>query len=64
MITARSKGFQLLDNNIEVLRMGIESLLNKTKGIGVEKGIHQRKGKYYPKFEETKSIDYNIYLLW
>ena len=32
MITARSKGFQLLDNNIEVLRLAIESLLNKTKG--------------------------------
>ena len=60
MITARSKGFQLLDNNIEVLRMGIESLLNKTKGIGWKKEFINRKGKYYPKFEETKSIDYNI----
>ena len=60
MITARSKGFQLLDNNIEVLRMGIESLLNKTKGIGWKKEFINRKGKYYAKFEETKSIDYNI----
>lgn len=60
MITARSKGFQLLDSNIEVLRMGIESLLNKTKGTGWKKEFIKRRGKYYPKFEETKSIDYNI----
>ena len=60
MISARSKGFQLLDNNIEVLRMGIESLLNKTKGKGWENEFIKRKGKYYPKFEETKSIDYNM----
>jgi len=29
MITARSKGFQLLDNNIEVIRLGIESVNEK-----------------------------------
>lgn len=60
MITARSKGFQLLDNNIEVLRMGIESLLNRTKGSDWKKEFIKRKGKYYSAFEETKSIDYNI----
>ena len=60
MITTRSKGFQLLDNNIDVLRMGIESLLNKTKGPGWKKKFIKRKGKYYPKFEETESIDYNL----
>ena len=60
MITTRSKGFQLLDNNIEVLRKGIESRLNKTKGKGWENEFIKRKGKYYPKFEETKSIDYNM----
>ena len=60
MITARSKGFQLLDSNIEVLRLGIESLLYKTKGIGWKKEFIKRKGKYYPKFEETKNIDYNL----
>lgn len=60
MITARSKGFQLLDNNIEVLRMGIESLLNKTKGTGWKKEFIKRRGKYYPKFEETENLDYNL----
>ena len=60
MISTRSKGFQLLDNNIEVLRKGIESRLNKTKGKGWENEFIKRKGKYYPKFEETKSIDYNM----
>ena len=29
MITARSIGFQLLDNNIEVIRLGIESVNEK-----------------------------------
>jgi hypothetical protein len=60
MITARSKGFQLLDNNIEVLRIGIESLLNKTKGPEWKKNFIRRKGKYYPKFEETENLDYNL----
>lgn len=60
MITARSKGFQLLDNNIEVLRIGIESLLNKTKGPEWKKNFIRRKGKYYRDFGETGSIDYNI----
>ena len=60
MITARSKGFQLLDNNIEVLRIGIESLLNKTKGPEWKKNFIRRKGKYYRDFGETRSIDYNI----
>ena len=60
MITARSKGFQLLDINIEVLRIGIESLLNKTKGPEWKKNFIKRKGKYYRDFGETGSIDYNI----
>lgn len=60
MITARSKGFQLLDNNIEVLRLAIESLLNKTKGPEWKKNFIRRKGKYYPKFEETENLDYNL----
>ena len=60
MITTRSQGFQLLDNNIEVLRIGIESLLNKTKGPEWKKNFIRRKGKYYPKFEETENLDYNL----
>ena len=60
MITARSKGFQLLDNNIEVLRIRIESLLNRNKGPEWKKEFIRRKGKYYPKFEETKNLDYNL----
>ena len=60
MITARSKGFQLLDNNIEVLRVGIEALLNKTKGPEWKKSFIKRRGKYYPKFEETENLDYNL----
>ena len=60
MITDRSRGFQLLDNNIEVLRVAIESLLNKTKGPEWKKNFIKRKGKYYRDFGETGSIDYNI----
>ena len=60
MITTRSKGFQLLDNNIDVLRIGIESLLNKTKGPEWKKNFIKRKGKNYPKFEETENLDYNL----
>ena len=60
MITARSKGFQLLDNNIEVLRLAIESLLNKTKGPEWKKNFIKRKGRNYRDFGETGSIDYNI----
>ena len=60
MITARSKGFQFLDNNIDVLRLGIESLLNKTKGPEWKKNFIKRKGKHYKKFGETSKIDYNI----
>ena len=60
MITARSKGFQFLDNNIDVLRLGIESLLNKTKGPEWKKNFIKRKGRNYSDFGETGSIDYNI----
>ena len=60
MITARSKGFQFLDSNIDVLRLGIESLLNKTKGRDWKKNFIKRKGKHYKKFGETSNIDYNI----
>ena len=59
MITTRSKGFQLLDNNIDALRIGIESLLNRPKDRS-GKNFIKRKGKNYPKFEETENLDYNL----
>ena len=60
MITARLKGFQLLDSNIEALRAGIEKILDKTKGPDWKSSFAKRKGEYYKKFIETKNIDYNL----
>lgn len=60
MITARSKGFQLLDSNIEVFRAGIERILDRTKGPEWKSSFAKRKGEYYKKFVETKEIDYNL----
>ena len=54
MITARSKGFQLLDSNIEVFRAGIEGILDRTKGPEWKSSFAKRKGEYYKKFVETK----------
>lgn len=54
MITDRSRGFQLLDNNIEALRVAIESLLNKTKGLEWKKNFIKRKGKYYSQFKRQE----------
>ena len=60
MITARSKGFQLLDTNIKVLRTRIEKILDSTQGLEWKDTFAKGKGQYYPNFLETKNIDYNI----
>jgi len=60
MITARSKGFQVLDNNIGTLRLFIDGFLSRAKGSDWKERFGTRSGKYYPKFVETHSIDYNL----
>lgn len=60
MNTARLKGYQLLESNIEVFRTRIENILDSTQVLEWKETFVKGKGQYYPNFLETKNIDYNI----